>query len=72
VQRSAALCKAGRSQRARAALRAARQRLLTALAKIRSQNGRKQIRGPVAAELVQLLKARVADVKALRGGLACP
>src|SRR5262249_14843241 len=72
VQRSAALCEAGRLQRARAALRAARHQLLTTRAKIHSRNGRKQIGGQVAGELVQLLEANAADLKALRGDLACP
>jgi glucose/arabinose dehydrogenase len=72
LQRSTAFCEAGRLQRARAVLRAARHQLLTTLTKIRSRNGRKQIPGQVAAELVQLLEARAAEVKALRGALACP
>jgi hypothetical protein len=72
VQRSAALCEAGKLPRARAALRAARHRLVTILAKIRSRNGRSQISPEVAAELTQLLQARVADLEALRGELTCP
>jgi hypothetical protein len=72
VERSATLCEAGKLPRARAALRAARHRLMTALAKIGSRSGRKQISPEVAAELTQLLQARVADLQALRGELTCP
>jgi glucose/arabinose dehydrogenase len=72
VQRSAALCEAGKLPRARAALRSARHRLLAILAKIRPRNGRSQASPEVAAELSQLLQARAADLQALRGGLTCP
>jgi len=72
VQRSAALCEAGKLPRARAGLRSARHRLVTTLAKIRSRNGQKQISPEVAAELTQLLQARAADLQALRGQLTCP
>jgi len=72
VERSAGLCEAGRLRRARATLNDARRQLLAMLTKIRSRSGRKQIDAQVAADLVQLLEARVADVKALRDGLACP
>jgi hypothetical protein len=72
VERSATLCEAGKLPRARAALRAARHRLMTVLAKIGSRSGQKQISPAVAAELTQLLQAGVADLQALRGELTCP
>jgi glucose/arabinose dehydrogenase len=72
VRRAATLCEAGRLPRAWAALRSAQHQLVTALAKLRSRNGRKQLSPQIAAELTRLLQARAADLKALRGGLTCP
>ncbi len=72
VERSAALCEAGKLPRARTTLRSARHQLMTTLAKIRSRNGRKQISPELSAELTQLVQARAADLQALRDGLTCP
>ena len=72
VERSAALCEAGKLPRARATLRSARHRLVNVVARIRSRSGRKQIAPAVGAELTQLVQARAADLQALRDGLTCP
>src|SRR5262249_14978549 len=72
VQRSATLCEAGRLPRARAALRAAERRLLSAPARLRSRGGREVIAEDVARQLARLVTPSAADVKALRGGLVCP